>query len=170
MTTALVCIPTYNERENLEGIVQAVLAADARTEVLVVDDNSPDGTGALADTLCAREPRIHVLHRAKKEGLGRAYLAAFAWALARPYAYVVEMDADWSHPPRYLPELLDRGEAGADLVLGSRYVPGGGTVNWGWLRRFISQGFSLRPRRPWARRPRPHRRLQVLPSARARVH
>ncbi len=143
MTTALVCIPTYNERENLEGIVQAVLAADARTEVLVVDDNSPDGTGALADTLCAREPRIHVLHRAKKEGLGRAYLAAFAWALARPYAYVVEMDADWSHPPRYLPELLDRGEAGADLVLGSRYVPGGGTVNWGWLRRFISQGGSL---------------------------
>jgi dolichol-phosphate mannosyltransferase len=143
MTTALVCIPTYNERENLEGIVQAVLAADARTEVLVVDDNSPDGTGGLADALCAREPRVHVLHRAKKEGLGRAYLAAFGWALARPYAYVVEMDADWSHPPRYLPELLDRAEAGADLVLGSRYVPGGGTVNWGWLRRFISQGGSL---------------------------
>ncbi len=143
MTTALVCIPTYNERENLEGIVQAVLAADARTEVLVVDDNSPDRTGDLADALCAREPRVHVLHRAKKEGLGRAYLAAFAWALARPYAYVVEMDADWSHPPRYLPELLNRAEAGADLVLGSRYVPGGGTVNWGFLRRFISQGGSV---------------------------
>jgi dolichol-phosphate mannosyltransferase len=143
MTTALVCIPTYNERENLEGIVQAVLAADARTEVLVVDDNSPDRTGDLADALCAREPRVHVLHRAKKEGLGRAYLAAFAWALARPYAYVVEMDADWSHPPRYLPELLNRAEAGADLVLGSRYVPGGGTVNWGWLRRFISRGGSV---------------------------
>jgi dolichol-phosphate mannosyltransferase len=143
MTTALVCIPTYNERENLEGIVQAVLAADARTEVLVVDDSSPDRTGDLADALCAREPRVHVLHRAKKEGLGRAYLAAFAWALTRPYAYVVEMDADWSHPPRYLPELLNRAEAGADLVLGSRYVPGGGTVNWGWLRRFISQGGSL---------------------------
>jgi dolichol-phosphate mannosyltransferase len=143
MTTALVCIPTYNERENLEGIVQAVLAADPRTEVLVVDDNSPDRTGDLADALSARESRVHVLHRARKEGLGRAYLAAFAWALARPYAYVVEMDADWSHPPRYLPELLDRAEAGADLVLGSRYVAGGGTVNWGWLRRFISQGGSL---------------------------
>jgi dolichol-phosphate mannosyltransferase len=143
MTTALVCIPTYNERENLEGIVQAVLAADARTEVLVVDDNSPDGTGDLADALAARESRVHVLHRAKKEGLGRAYLAAFTWALARPYAYVVEMDADWSHPPRYLPELLNRAEAGADLVLGSRYVPGGGTVNWGFLRRFISRGGSL---------------------------
>ena len=143
MTTALVCIPTYNERENLEGIVEAVLAADARTEVLVVDDNSPDRTGDLADALAAREPRVHVLHRARKEGLGRAYLAAFAWALARPYAFVLEMDADWSHPPRYLPELLDRAEAGADLVLGSRYVPGGGTVNWGWLRRFISRGGSL---------------------------
>jgi dolichol-phosphate mannosyltransferase len=143
MTTALVCIPTYNERDNLEGIVQAVLAADARTEVLVVDDNSPDGTGDLADTLAARESRVHVLHRARKEGLGRAYLAAFAWALKGPYAFILEMDADWSHPPRYLPELLDRAEAGADLVLGSRYVPGGGTVNWGWLRRLISRGGSL---------------------------
>jgi dolichol-phosphate mannosyltransferase len=143
MTTALVCIPTYNERDNLEGIVQAVLAADPRTEVLVVDDNSPDGTGDLADTLAARESRVHVLHRAQKEGLGRAYLAAFAWALEGPYAYVLEMDADWSHPPRYLPELLNRAEAGADLVLGSRYVPGGGTVNWGWLRRLISRGGSL---------------------------
>jgi dolichol-phosphate mannosyltransferase len=143
MTTALVCIPTYNERENLEGIVKAVLAADGRTEVLVVDDNSPDRTGDLADALAASEPRVHVLHRAKKEGLGRAYLAAFGWALARPYALVVEMDADWSHPPHYLPELLDRAEAGADLVLGSRYVPGGGTVNWGWMRRLISRGGSL---------------------------
>jgi dolichol-phosphate mannosyltransferase len=143
MTTALVCLPTYNERENLEGIAQAVLAADPRTEVLVVDDNSPDGTGDLADTLAAQEPRLHVLHRARKEGLGRAYLAAFGWALQRDYAYVLEMDADWSHPPRYLPALLDRAEAGADLVLGSRYVPGGGTVNWGRVRRFISKGGSL---------------------------
>ncbi len=143
MTTALVCIPTYNERDNLEGIVDAVLAADARTEVLVVDDNSPDGTGVLADALAAREPRVHVLHREKKEGLGRAYLAAFAWALSRPYQYVLEMDADWSHPPRYLSGLLDRAEAGADLVLGSRYVEGGGTVNWGAMRRLISRGGSL---------------------------
>jgi dolichol-phosphate mannosyltransferase len=143
MTTALVCIPTYNERDNLEGIVAAVLAADARTEVLVVDDNSPDGTGQLADALASREPRVHVLHREKKEGLGRAYLAAFAWALQHPYQYVLEMDADWSHPPRYLTGLLDRAEAGADLVLGSRYVPGGGTVNWGFMRRLISRGGSL---------------------------
>jgi dolichol-phosphate mannosyltransferase len=143
MSSALVCIPTYNERDNLEGIVEAVLASDSRIEVLVVDDNSPDGTGDLADTLAAREPRTHVLHRARKEGLGRAYLAAFAWALARPYDYVVEMDADWSHPPRYLKGLLDRAEAGVDLVLGSRYVAGGGTLNWGWLRRLISRGGSL---------------------------
>ncbi len=143
MTPALVCIPTYNERDNLEGIVQAVLAADGRIEVLVVDDNSPDGTGDLADALAAREPRVHVLHRERKEGLGRAYLAAFAWALERPYSFVLEMDADWSHPPRYLPGLLDRAEAGADLVLGSRYVEGGGTVNWGFVRRLISRGGSL---------------------------
>jgi len=133
MSSALVCIPTYNERDNLEGIVQAVLAADSRTDVLVVDDNSPDRTGDLADALVAREPRVHVLHRERKEGLGRAYLAAFGWALQRPYAYVLEMDA----------ELLDRAEAGVDLVLGSRYVPGGGTVNWGWARRAISRGGSL---------------------------
>jgi dolichol-phosphate mannosyltransferase len=143
MNPALVCIPTYNERDNLEAIVEAVLAADARTEVLVVDDSSPDGTGDLADALSARNPRVHVLHRARKEGLGRAYLAAFAWALARPYAYVLEMDADFSHPPRFLPALLDRAEAGVDLVLGSRYVPGGGTLNWGFLRRLISRGGSL---------------------------
>jgi dolichol-phosphate mannosyltransferase len=143
MSSALVCIPTYNERDNLEGIVQAVLAADSRTDVLVVDDNSPDGTGQLADALVAREPRVHVLHRQRKEGLGRAYLAAFGWALQRPYSYVLEMDADWSHPPRYLPGLLDRAQAGVDLVLGSRYVPGGGTVNWGWARRAISRGGSL---------------------------
>ncbi|HXX31995.1 MAG TPA: polyprenol monophosphomannose synthase, partial [Myxococcaceae bacterium] len=110
---------------------------------LVVDDSSPDGTGDLADALSARNPRVHVLHRARKEGLGRAYLAAFAWALARPYAYVLEMDADFSHPPRFLPALLDRAEAGVDLVLGSRYVPGGGTLNWGFLRRLISRGGSL---------------------------
>ncbi|HMK72264.1 MAG TPA: polyprenol monophosphomannose synthase [Myxococcaceae bacterium] len=143
MNPALVCIPTYNERENLEAIVAAVLAADARTEVLVVDDNSPDGTGALADALAARQPRVHVLHRRAKEGLGRAYLAAFAWALARPYALILEMDADFSHPPRFLPTLLDRAASGVDLVLGSRYVPGGGTLNWGLVRRLISQGGSL---------------------------
>jgi dolichol-phosphate mannosyltransferase len=143
MNPALVCIPTYNERENVEAICRAALAADARLDVLVVDDNSPDGTGQLADALAAAEPRIQVLHREKKEGLGRAYLAAFRWALERGYQYVFEMDADFSHDPKFLPRLLDEAERGADLVIGSRYVEGGGTVNWGIGRKIISQGGSL---------------------------
>jgi dolichol-phosphate mannosyltransferase len=143
MNPALVCIPTYNERENVEAICRAVLGADARLDVLVVDDNSPDGTGQIADGLAAKEPRIQVLHREKKEGLGRAYLAAFRWALERGYRYVLEMDADFSHDPRYLPKLVDEAERGADLVIGSRYVQGGGTVNWGIGRQIISRGGSL---------------------------
>ncbi|CAM3238574.1 polyprenol monophosphomannose synthase [Corallococcus sp. ZKHCc1 1396] len=140
---ALVCIPTYNERDNIGPITQAVLAADARVDILVVDDNSPDGTGQIADELAAKDPRVRVLHRAKKEGLGRAYLAAFRWALAEGYTYILEMDADFSHDPAYLPTFLDTAEGGADLVLGSRYVPGGGTVNWGVGRKIISRGGSL---------------------------
>jgi len=143
MNRALVCIPTYNEADNLEPITQAVLKAEPRVDILVVDDNSPDGTGKIADALAAKEPRIRVLHREKKEGLGRAYLAAFRWALAEGYTYIIEMDADFSHDPRYLPGLLDAAEAGADLVLGSRYVTGGGTVNWGIGRQVISRGGSL---------------------------
>jgi len=143
MNRALVCIPTYNEADNLGPITQAVLKAEPRVDILVVDDNSPDGTGKLADQLAAQEPRLRVLHREKKEGLGRAYLAAFRWALAEGYTYIIEMDADFSHDPRYLPGLLDAAEAGADLVLGSRYVTGGGTVNWGVGRQLISQGGSL---------------------------
>lgn len=143
MNRALVCIPTYNEADNLEPITQAVLQAEPRVDILVVDDNSPDGTGKIADSLAAKEPRIRVLHREKKEGLGRAYLAAFRWALAEGYEYIIEMDADFSHDPRYLPALLDAAEAGADLVLGSRYVTGGGTVNWGIGRQVISKGGSL---------------------------
>lgn len=143
MSPALVIIPTYNERENLEPITSAVLACEGRCDILVVDDNSPDGTGALADELAAKQPRIRVLHREKKEGLGRAYLHAFRWALEHGYEYIVEMDADFSHDPRYLPRLLDEALAGADLVLGSRYVEGGGTVNWGMARQLISQGGSL---------------------------
>jgi dolichol-phosphate mannosyltransferase len=139
--SALVCLPTYNEIENLGPVLEAILAA-APVDVLVVDDGSPDGTGRLADEIAAREPRVHVLHRARKEGLGKAYLAAFEWALARPYGLVLEMDADFSHHPRYLPAMLERA-AGADLVLGSRYVPGGGTVNWGLGRKVISRGGSL---------------------------
>ncbi len=143
MNPALVCIPTYDERDNLEPIVRAVLAADPRVDVLVVDDNSPDGTGRLADALARKEPRVNVLHRAAKEGLGRAYVAAFHWALARDYRYILEMDADFSHDPRHLPQLLDAAEGGVDLVLGSRYVEGGGTVNWGLWRRALSRGGSL---------------------------
>ena len=139
---ALICLPTYNERENLGPITEAILAATPDVEVLVIDDGSPDGTGLLADELAAREPRVHVLHRAKKEGLGKAYLAGFDWALARDYALVLEMDADFSHDPGYLPAMLAKAEE-ADLVLGSRYVPGGGTVNWGLGRKILSRGGSL---------------------------
>jgi dolichol-phosphate mannosyltransferase len=138
-----VCIPTYNEADNLELITRAVLETEPRVDILVVDDNSPDGTGQLADRLAEKEPRVRVLHREKKEGLGRAYLAAFRWALAEGYEYIIEMDADFSHDPRYLPALLNAAEAGADLVLGSRYVTGGGTVNWGIGRQVISKGGSL---------------------------
>ncbi|HZX97199.1 MAG TPA: polyprenol monophosphomannose synthase [Myxococcales bacterium] len=137
---ACVVLPTYNERENLPGIVPRILEASPRLDVLVVDDNSPDGTGALADALAARDPRVRVLHRQRKEGLGRAYLAGFAQALAAGYGRILEMDADFSHDPARLPALL---EADADVALGSRYVPGGGTVNWGFGRRLLSRGGSL---------------------------
>lgn len=143
MNPALVIIPTYNERDNLEPISSAVLKAEPRADILVVDDNSPDGTGKLADELAAKEPRIRVLHREKKEGLGKAYLHAFRWALDQGYQLIIEMDADFSHDPQYLPRLIDEALAGTDLVLGSRYVPGGGTVNWGPGRRVISKGGSL---------------------------
>ncbi len=103
---ALVVVPTYNERVNLPLIVPQILQQDLRIEVLVVDDNSPDGTGRLADEMAAAEPRIHVLHRTVKEGLGKAYLAGFSWALERDYDYIFEMDADFSHDPKYLPEFL----------------------------------------------------------------
>ncbi|HEU5359398.1 MAG TPA: polyprenol monophosphomannose synthase [Gemmatimonadales bacterium] len=134
---ALVVIPTYNEAANLPQIVPAVLARDPRLEVLVVDDNSPDGTGQLADRLAAADPRVHVLHRAAKEGLGRAYLAGFRWALARDFALIFEMDADFSHDPKYLPDFLAAiGEA--DLVLGSRYSGGVNVVNWPMSRLLLS--------------------------------
>jgi dolichol-phosphate mannosyltransferase len=140
---ALVCLPTYDERENLGPILEGILAATPDVDVLVIDDNSPDGTGRLADEIAARDPRVHVLHRAGKQGLGKAYLAGFDWALARGYAYVLEMDADFSHDPSYLPVLLGRARTDADLVLGSRYVKGGGTLNWGIGRKLISRGGSL---------------------------
>ncbi len=140
---ALVCIPTYNERDNIAAITRAALDADSRVDVLVVDDNSPDGTGKIADVLAAAEPRIRVLHRPEKRGLGKAYLHAFREALSLGYGFVVEMDADFSHDPRCLPKMIDEAGRGSDLVLGSRYVPGGGTANWGLGRRLLSRGGSL---------------------------
>jgi dolichol-phosphate mannosyltransferase len=140
---ALVIIPTYNERENLPKITAQVLAQDPRLEILVVDDGSPDGTGAMADAMAAAEPRIHVLHRPKKMGLGTAYLAGFRWALERDYAFIFEMDADFSHDPKHLPQFLQAIES-ADVVLGSRYLNGKVTViNWPMSRLLLSYGANI---------------------------
>ena len=137
MGDTLVIIPTYNERENLPAIVPQVLEQDARLEVLVVDDASPDGTGGLADGMAEREPRIHVLHREGKLGLGTAYIAGFHWAIERGYARVFEMDADFSHDPRHLPEFLVLSEE-LDVVVGSRYMRGVTVVNWPMGRLLLS--------------------------------
>jgi dolichol-phosphate mannosyltransferase len=139
-----VVLPTYNERENLERIASAILAALPEASLLVVDDGSPDGTGGLADTIAARESRVSVLHRPAKEGLGVAYRAGFRWVLERPDARaVVQMDADFSHDPVDLPRLLAPLMGNADLVLGTRYMPGGGTVGWPWYRKLISRGGTI---------------------------
>jgi dolichol-phosphate mannosyltransferase len=138
---ALVIIPTYDERENLDMIVGRTLASGAAVDVLVVDDGSPDGTGDLADAWAAREPRVHVMHRTEKAGLGAAYLAGFAWGLERGYDAIVEMDADGSHHPEDLPRLLAL-LADDDLVLGSRWVPGGEVENWPLRRELLSRGGS----------------------------
>jgi len=141
---AWVVLPTYDEAENLEPISAAILAALPGATLLVVDDNSPDGTGAIADRLAAAEPRIRVHHRAAKAGLGPAYLAGFRLALDGGAAVVVQMDADWSHDPAALPALVAAVEAGgADLVLGSRYTRGGRVEDWGLVRRLVSRGGSL---------------------------
>jgi len=140
-----VVLPTYNEAENLEALAEAVLAsAPGGTGILVVDDASPDGTGAIADRLAAADERIDVLHRSRKEGLGPAYVAGFARALAGGAERVVQMDADFSHDPADVPRLVEAtAEGGADLALGSRYVPGGGVGDWGLLRRGISRSGSI---------------------------
>ena len=139
-----VVLPTYNERENLEPIATAILAALPEAGLLVVDDASPDGTGALADALAAREARVSVLHRPAKEGLGVAYRDGFRWVLDRPETRaVVQMDADFSHDPAALPRMLSPLMNDADLVLGTRYVRGGATVGWPWYRRLISRGGTL---------------------------
>jgi len=135
---ALVIVPTYNELSNLRQIVPQILTQDERLEILVVDDNSPDGTGDVADELAKESPRIHAIHREGKLGLGTAYIAGFRWALGRDYEYVFEMDADYSHDPKHLPEFLEAIHD-SDLVLGSRYLDGRVTVvNWPMTRLILS--------------------------------
>ena len=137
--STVVCLPTYNERENLSQMIEAIFATLDQLHILVIDDNSPDGTGQLADEHAAADERVHVLHRTAKEGLGRAYLAGFQWALAQGYERIIQMDCDFSHQPKYLVGMLQLAES-SDLVLGSRYIPGGGTEGWAWHRRFLSKG------------------------------
>lgn len=145
MPRAVVCLPTYNERDNLEPMVRALgeVLDTGRDRVLVIDDGSPDGTGELADRLAAELSWVDVLHRPTKEGLGPAYVAGFRHALADDAELVLEMDCDFSHDPADVPRLIAACEEGADLALGSRYVPGGGTLNWGLGRRIVSRGGSL---------------------------
>lgn len=141
----LVLVPTYNERENIHQILDAILDAQPEFHVAVIDDASPDGTGAMADERAAADARVHVVHRAGKEGLGPAYLHGFRWALEQPagYTHVFEMDADFSHDPAYLGPMLARAEAGADVVVGSRWVPGGGIEGWSRVRQGVSWGGSF---------------------------
>lgn len=140
---AIVVMPTFNERQNLETMATRIRSATPDVDLLVVDDNSPDGTGDLADKLAETDPHVHVLHRTEKAGLGRAYIAGFSWALERDYDLITEMDADGSHRPEDLPRLLDAARAGADLVIGSRYVPGGSVVNWPRHREVLSKGANI---------------------------
>ena len=139
MNKTLVIVPTYNERENLTALVARVFALPVPVDLLVVDDNSPDGTGQLADQVAARHNSIHVLHRAEKNGLGRAYCAGFAWALERDYEFIMEMDGDFSHNPDDIPRMLEVA-ADADLVLGSRYCNGIRVINWPLSRLMLSKG------------------------------
>jgi dolichol-phosphate mannosyltransferase len=144
---ALVIVPTYNERANVERIIAAILSQDPRLDVLIVDDNSPDGTGGLVEALTQQEPRVHLIQRAGKMGLGTAYVDGFRWALAHDYAFLFEMDADFSHDPAHLPEFLAAIE-NADLVVGSRYNKGRVTVvNWPMSRLILSYAANIYARR-----------------------
>jgi dolichol-phosphate mannosyltransferase len=150
---SLIVIPTYNEKENIQPIVDSILSVTTHeVDILVVDDGSPDGTGEIADRLAQSNSRVHVLHRTKKMGLGTAYVNGFKWGLAQVhpqthpsvpiYDQFIEMDADFSHHPRYLEKMLESLRT-SDVVIGSRYVPGGGTLNWGWGRKILSRGGSI---------------------------
>jgi len=134
---ALIIFPTYNERDNIESIVHAVLPLDPRIHVLIVDDNSPDGTGQIADKLAEQESKVNVLHREKKEGLGKAYIAGFKWAIEREFDYIFEMDADFSHGPEYIQHFLKEIKE-YDLVIGSRYIAGVNVINWPMSRLLLS--------------------------------
>jgi dolichol-phosphate mannosyltransferase len=142
MARTLIIIPTYNELDNIASIVARVRANVPAADVLVVDDSSPDGTGLLADTLATTDSQVHALHRSRKNGLGAAYLEAFTWGLSRGYDRLVQLDADGSHLPEQLPPLLEAAET-ADVVLGSRWIPGGMVRNWPWHRRLLSRGGSV---------------------------
>lgn len=149
MSTALVVVPTYNERETVRTVIEAIRAVDASLHILVVDDNSPDGTGAIVDELAAHDPQVHVLHRPAKSGLGPAYIEGFRWAFTRDVDWVVEIDADGSHDPRVIPTLLAIARAtAADLVIGSRWVTNGRVDGWNAVRRVISRSGNLFAR--WA--------------------
>lgn len=139
--TTLVTLCTYNERDNLADLVREIHCYVPAADVLVVDDNSPDGTGRLADELAAADRRIQVLHRPHKAGLGRATIAAFEWGIAHGYDRLINMDADFSHPPRFLPALLAEADR-ADVVIASRYVPGGEVIGWNWHRHLMSRGIN----------------------------
>jgi dolichol-phosphate mannosyltransferase len=138
----LIIIPTYNEYENLPPLLEAIFSYVPQTDILIVDDNSPDGTGELADKIALTDTRVHTLHRVGKLGLGTAYVAGFKYAITQNYDAAFEMDADFSHDPQYLPNFLKAIE-NADLVIGSRYIPGGATPNWSIIRRFISGGGNI---------------------------
>lgn len=135
-------MPTYNEAGNIQTMLAKLLAVGTGFDVLIVDDNSPDGTGKLVDKIALREPRIHHLHREKKQGLGPAYIAGFSWGAAHGYPSIVQMDADFSHDPKDVPRLLERLKQN-DVVVGSRYVKGGSIEGWGWKRKFISEGGNI---------------------------
>lgn len=139
---SLITLATYNERDNLEALIEEIHQVLPTADVLVIDDASPDGTGELADQLAAQDPRVHVIHRAGKLGLGTATLAAMRYAMGQDYEYMINMDADFSHHPRYLPELV-AGMSNQDLMIGSRYVPGGGCENWPLQRLLISRSVNL---------------------------
>lgn len=140
----LILVPTYNERENVESLAKEIFLHNPAVDILFIDDNSPDRTWELVTAMAEKEPRIHLLKREKKEGLGRAYLAGFDWGIERGYECLVEMDADFSHRPMDLARILATfADSTVDFVVGSRYVSGGSTVNWGWIRKLISRGGSL---------------------------